>query len=373
MEPQGPRSEHWLSLVPVDPRPWLLGSDEPSARWLTLAWLVEGTGDGHVRAARAEVLADAGTQGLLDRLPAWGAGTTFSGHGSPAFAPNMLNLLADMGLEAGDDPRIEALLDAMLERQRTDGRLPSFGSYPRGAEPVWGALPCDTHAITEVMVRFGRGDDERVQRAAARIEADLARTQQGRGWLCLPDPATGFRGPGRKQDVCPQVSLEALRVMATLGRRSTALREAVSTLLGCWRRRASERPYMFGHGRRFKTVKWPTFWYDVYAVLNTVRLFPEVWQGAAADAADRRAVAELVGCLVAYNVGKDGTVTPRSCYRGFEGYSLGQKKRPSPFATARVMVVLADFAEIADEVAAIDVTALPSSRGEDVVPLPPRA
>ncbi len=64
---------------------------------------------------------------------------------------------------------------------------------------------------------------------------------------------------------------------------------------------------MFGHGRSFKTVKWPTFWYDIHQVLNTVGRFPEIWQAADARPEDRQAVAELAACLVAYNFGIEGT------------------------------------------------------------------
>jgi hypothetical protein len=43
---------------------------------------------------------------------------------------------------------------------------------------------------------------------------------------------------------------------------------------------------------------------------------------------------------LASTFGSDGTVTPRSCYKGFEGYSFGQKKVPSPWATARSCGIL---------------------------------
>jgi len=33
-------------------------------------------------------------------------------------------------------------------------------------------------------------------------------------------------------------------------------------------------------------------------------------------------------------------VTPRSCFKGFEAYSFGQKKVPSPWATARSCGIL---------------------------------
>ncbi len=113
----------------------------------------------------------------------------------------------------------------------------------------------------------------------------------------------------------------------------------------------------------FKTVKWPPLWYDLHWVLGTLGRFPQLWRGAGADAGDRRALAEMVACLVAYNFGPDGTVAPRSCYRGFERFSFGQKKRPSPFATARLAAVLRRLDDLAVEGGRVDVMTLPSSKG----------
>jgi hypothetical protein len=112
---------------------------------------------------------------------------------------------------------------------------------------------------------------------------------------------------------------------------------------------------MFGHGVSFKTIKWPPVWYSVWMALDTVGRYPQLWSGPDADLGDRRAVAELVACLIAYNVVPDGTVTPRSCYRGFTGFSFGVKKRPSPIATAMTAKVARRFSAIADDINAVDV------------------
>jgi hypothetical protein len=130
---------------------------------------------------------------------------------------------------------------------------------------------------------------------------------------------------------------------------------------------------MFGHGAQFKALKWPTFWYDVHALLDTVSRYPKLWQGADADPADRRAVAELVACLVAYNFDLDGTATPRSCYQGFADHSFGQKKRPSGFATARLAVLLRRFDDLAVDARAIDVDRLASSKGGTGQPVLPKS
>jgi hypothetical protein len=366
--------ERWTALLGGDPRPWLLASEEPAARWVTLTRLLDRpNNDPDVLAARKAVLADPTTRELIARLPDWERPQVVSGHASPAFAPNLLQLLADLGVRGGDDERIERLLDAMLAHQEASGRFPTLAGGRANAEAAWGALLCDAHVILEVLLRFGRGDDARVSAALDRAAADLANAAQGLAWPCLPHPANGFRGPGRKSDFCPMVTLEALRAFARLPeeRRPPRLNEVARVSLRAWRARGTEKPYLFGHGRQFKIVKWPAFWYDAYWLLDTLGRYPSLWRGPSADPGDREALAEVVACLVAYNVGPDGRVTPGACYRGFENFSLGQKKRPSPFATARLAVVLRRLDDLADEVRRVDVRALASSKGGTGRAIPP--
>lgn len=130
---------------------------------------------------------------------------------------------------------------------------------------------------------------------------------------------------------------------------------------------------MFGHGRRFKTVKWPPTWYGAYAVLDTLGRYPGLWRGADTDPADRDSLAELAAYLAAYNAGADGRVVPASTSKGFEAFSFGQKRGPSPFATALLLAVLHRLDDLAPVAAAVDVTVLSSSKGGSGLAVPPRA
>ncbi len=71
----------------------------------------------------------------------------------------------------------------------------------------------------------------RARRAGAEWKADLAATDPGIAWPCVA--TQGFRGPGRKADPCPQVTVEALRVFALLPRNGGPRRS--------WRRRDAPR------------------------------------------------------------------------------------------------------------------------------------
>ena len=372
-----PRSsgEQWISLLCADPRPWLLDGTDPGARWTALTELTDMPGDGvEAVQARAAVLKDPAVKALIARLPDWEKDPVTSGHNSPRFAPNLLHLLADMGVGPGDSPKVDRMLDAMLRHPDKEGRFQSLGMWRGAPEPHWGALLCDTHAITEVLVRYGRGDDLRVRASLERMAADLEDTEQGRAWPCRADPESGFRGPGRKAECCPQVTLEALRTFARLPEknRPAGLLGVARTSIRVWRGRGTAKPYMFGHGRQFKTVKWPNFWYDAHMVLDALSRWPALWKGRGARSEDRRGLAEMAACLIAYNFGSEGTVTPRSCYKGFESFSFGQKKIPSRFATARLCIVLRRLSDLSGDIAAVDVCALGSSKGGTGKPVPPK-
>ena len=101
---------------------------------------------------------------------------------------------------------------------------------------------------------------------------------------------------------------------------------------------------MFGHGPRFVAGKWPPTWYDASAVTEALAPYPSVWKGKTSSTEDRNSTAEIVQAL-ATTFGADGMVTPRSCYKGFEDYSFGQKKKPSPWATARLCGLLRGFSQ----------------------------
>lgn len=368
--------EEWVSLLPRDPRPWLLQADEPFARWVALTELYDRPADDpEVLSTRALVLKDQRTQALIARLPDWEMENDVSGHDSPRFAPNLLNLLADMGVQGGDDRRVDAVLAQMVRHQDAAGRFQSYGRSGHGntgrlVEPVWGSLLCDAHSVAEVLVRFGVECGGALQR----VLADRELTAQGEGWPCLPHTVSGFRGPGRKGDFCPMVTLEALRIFAWLppAERPAGLTECARTALRAWRVRGEEKPYLFGHGLQFKVVKWPALWYGIYWVLSTLACYRELWGGQDALPEDRRAVAELAACMLAYNFNADGVVVPRSCYKGFEGLSFGQKKLPSPFATARLAVVLRRLSDLTEEIRKVDVLRLGSSKGGTGVPLAPK-
>jgi hypothetical protein len=358
-----------------DPTPWLLASEEPAARWITLTRLLGLAEDTPQElAAHEAVIRDAGVQTLIGLLGDWEADNRITGHDKPLLATNLLDLLGEMGVRADDDPRIGRLLDQMLAHSDDEGRFQMCATGRGEDTPRWGGLLCDTHPITGTLLRFGRHEDPRVKRALETAIADLRLTGQGLAWPCRPSTGDTWRGPGRVRDCCPQATLEALHAFSWLPVEThpPRLTEAAHTALSVWRSRSTDKPYMFGHGRQFKQVKWPPTWYGAYEVVDALARLPEVWGGPDSRPEDRAALAEIAACLLAYNVSPDGTVTPLSAFKGFEAFSFGQKKLPSPLATALVWAALKRVESLAGQIAAIDVSALDSSKGGTGVPMPPK-
>jgi hypothetical protein len=85
------------------------------------------------------------------------------------------------------------------------------------------------------LVRYGHGTDPRVVAGLERMLDDVTDTGQGRAWQCRADGVSGFRGPGRKSDCCPQVTVEALRACGSgsrPGRSATGGRGGPNTAVG---------------------------------------------------------------------------------------------------------------------------------------------
>ena len=358
--------------IPVDPLPWILGSDEPFAVWHALtAVLGLPADDLRVVEAHDAVLGSAMVQTLAEQITSHPR-VKLERHDDPLYLPGRLRLLADFGLRRGDIPALDATLADLLEQQDRVGRF--SGPMADRPKPPGASRLCDTVPVTEVLVRFGFDSDTRVSRAISLVVGSHQQATNGRGWACAPE-----RGPvpfmGTRRVICPQLDIEALRLLSALpeSERPRQIERLVSSPLEIWRRRAEERPHGFGHGYQFKTVRWPSLWYDALAVLTTVGDFPSIWAAGDVSDEDVTALAEIAACLIAYNLGSDGRVTPLRVHEGYELFSFGRKDAPSPFATAMLLAALVKVAPLAEKISRVDARALASSRAGGGTARPPEA
>lgn len=321
----------WTNLIPKDPRKKLLESGESFTVYRTLTDLLDlSFNNPDVIQAHNKVLEDPLIQDFLDNLSNWEQDLV-TGHNKPTYLPNQLWLLLDWGIRPEDDSRFKQAIDKLLAHQ--DASLGQFLAYCRGygrgkdTQPaIWTSVLCDHNIITSVLLIAGLKDDAGVKKGLNRMNAFLTETSQGMGWKCVPGIGTKFRGPGRVNDVCPMVVVDAMRGYWVLPKSQwpDKLMEAGKTLLNCWMNRATEKPYIMGHGRSFRMPRAPFLWYNIGTVLDAVSHYPELVK--------TQAFRELIAVsLLAFE--PTGEVIPKTVFLYFKKFSFGQKKVPSPWMT----------------------------------------
>ncbi|TFH11435.1 MAG: hypothetical protein E4H14_00785 [Candidatus Thorarchaeota archaeon] len=323
----------WTTVLPADPRKHLIQSEEPFTVYGTLVDLLDfPKTHSIVKEVRKSLLADDRIQDLVQNLPTDWASYLVKGHQKADYPPSILLLLFDFGIEKKDFPQIVSLLDQMMNLQDEEGRFQSLAMFPR-SKPMIGSSLCDTHIITENLLFGGYDGTEEIQKAIDFIGLQLKETSQGLAWKCEPNSASKARGPGRKDDICPQVTLEALRLFSHLPKkkRPGELIETGRTLLSCYERSKDHRPYMFGHGSRFKKLRPPFFWYDIGAVLDATSRYSELTQESAFQ--------DMLSIIIS-KADENGRFTPESIYLPFKNWSYGQKKVWSPWLTLYISRIL---------------------------------
>ena len=135
-----------------------------------------------------------------------------------------------------------------------------------------------------------------------------------------------------KDDICPQVTLEALRVFSHLPeeKHPNELMDAGRALLKCYEIK-EHRPYMFGHGTRFKKLRPPFFWYNIGEVLDATSRYSEL--------VEESAFQDMISIVTA-KADEKGAFVPESIYTSFKGWSFGQKKEWSPWMTFYICRIL---------------------------------
>ena len=309
---------------------WLLQSDEPWTRYRTLVDLLDRPEDDpEVQAARAEMVAHPQVQELVAEAAAW-PGYPLKRHNDARHPIYKWSTLADFGVRA-DDPEMGEGVEAVMAHQSPEGAFQSTVNIPRAfggtGEDAWTWVLCDAPTLLYSLLAMGVRDDERVQRAIAR----LAGLVDENGWRCVGAPELGrFRGPGRKADPCPIANVLALKALAWVPELwdSPATRTGAEMLLWHWEHQAERKVYMFGIGTDFRKLKYPFVWYDVLHVVDVLSRFPFVH-------ADAR-FQEMVETVTA-QADEEGRYTAGSMYRAWKGWSFADKKHPSPWLTFLVL------------------------------------
>ena len=114
---------------------------------------------------------------------------------------------------------MKAIVDSILALQSEEGpfqlpmNIPTHYGGSGNEEGAW-AL-CDAPLIVYSLIKLGLSNDPRVTKA---VEY-LLTLQRENGWPCAVSKALGtWRGPGRKDDPCPDANLGMLKGLAEFKR-----------------------------------------------------------------------------------------------------------------------------------------------------------
>ncbi|MBN1801993.1 MAG: hypothetical protein JW891_10830 [Candidatus Lokiarchaeota archaeon] len=336
--------QEWIRLLPNDPRRFLIESSESFTRYKTLVDLFEfPLNHPEVLIAHDAILQDKLVNNLLNQLSDWEKDIV-TGHDKPEYLLNQLWLLLDWGIKPEDDQRMKSAIETILNHQ--DDETGQFLAYSitynketKEKYPMWTSALCDHNLIVSVLLLAGLKEDKRVKKGLMRLNELLTETTQGMGWKCVPWLYQKRRGPGRVNDVCPMIVVDALRgyYILPLKDRPKKLIDAGKTLLNCWINRTKEKPYMFGHGKHFRQPRAPFFWYNIGTVLDACRHYPELVR--------TQAFQELIAVSLLEFPSSDGFI-PKTIYRYFNQYSFGQKKMPSPWLTLFLSRIYKDAVKV---------------------------
>ncbi len=355
----------WIKLLPKDPRKFLIESEESFSVYRTITDLFDLPLDHpEVKIAHSNVLEDPHVNFLLDNLSDWEKDLT-KAHNKADYLPNQLWLLLDWGVKPEDDNRMQSAIDKILSHQDEDNGqfLAYIEAYDRKTKnkyPMWSSALCDHNIIVSVLLLAGLENDKRVQFGVKRMNELLKDTTQGKGWKCEPWLYYKRRGPGRVNDACPMIIADALRGYWVLSQDKwpEGLIASGLTLLNCWSNRSEEKPYMFGHGKKFRLPRAPFFWYNIGTILDCTRHYPALVK--------TQAFRELAAVSL-LNFSTEGVFIPQTVYLYFKEYSFGQKKEPSPWMTlflSRIYKNAVEFdPKFIENVNIIDGSSLKGSKG----------
>ena len=308
-----------------------LEPDEPWARYRALVDLLGQPVDGAAaRAAYAEMLAHPQVQTLIAQTAFWGE-QPLSRHNDAGHALHALSTLADFGVQARDDSRLAADIEAISAHQSPEGAFRSVLNiaqrYGGSGEDAWTWMMCDAPTLLYALLAMGLGYDARVHRAVEHLSSLV----DDNGWHCVGGQEVGkFRGPGRKGDPCPIANLLALKALSLVPDRvdSPATRAGAEMLLSHWQNQGGRKFYLFGIGTDYRKLKYPFVWYDILHAVEVLSRFPFVH----ADARFGEMVQEITT-----QADEQGRYTATSIYRAWQGWSFADKKHPSPWLTFLVL------------------------------------
>lgn len=252
-------------------------------------------------------------------------GILVSNHKNPVLPIQKLLFLLDMGFDTSV-PEIELAIKEILKHKDENGVYQSLTNIPKHyggtGEDTFGWCLCDAPLLLLALIKAGVSYDENIKLGVEHL-VNLSRQN---GFPCSVSKEFGkFRGPGRKDDCCPNATLCMLRLLAEVPQyqNSDVVKSSIDELLELWENSLERHPYMFYMGTDFRKLKAPALWYDIVSVVDCLSRFDYAKR-------DHRFV-EMVQIIKDKQT--DSGFIPEAVYQKCKGWDFGQKKIPSPYLT----------------------------------------
>jgi hypothetical protein len=249
-----------------------------------------------------------------------------SNHKNPDLPIHKLIFLLDIGFGT-DVPEIQSATQQIMQNKDNYGVYKSLTNIPKhfggSGEDTFGWCLCDAPLLLFVLLKAGLDYEEHLKQG---VEY-LVGFHKADGFPCTVSTEFGkFRGPGRKDDICPYASLIMLKLLSAIPQyhNSEIVNTTVLELLSLWENSLERHPYMFYMGTDFRKLKAPAMWYDLVSVVDVLSHFDFV-------KTDTR-FTQMVD-MIKDKQDSNGLFTPEAVYQKFKGWDFGQKKAPSPYLT----------------------------------------
>lgn len=303
---------------------YLLANSEPWLQYCVRVNLLHETKSA-LTALKQTALQDSKIKSYLHDISSY-HGQLVRNHKNPELPIHQLHFLLDIGFDTSV-PEIKAAIGEIMKHKDVHGVYQSLTNIPKHyggtGEDMFGWCLCDSPLLLSALVKAGVPYEEHIRQG---VEY-LVGLPQMPGYPCTVSKELGkFRGPGRKDDCCPNATLCMLRLFAELPEyRDTDLAcKNIDAILTLWESSHEGHPYMFYMGTDFRKLKAPAMWYDLVGVTSCLSRF--------AYAKKDKRFQEMVEIIRGKQT-EAGLFIPEAVYQKCKGWDFGQKKIPSAYLT----------------------------------------
>ncbi|MEJ5273395.1 MAG: hypothetical protein WH035_04650 [Spirochaetota bacterium] len=150
---------------------------------------------------------------------------------------------------------------------------------------------------------------------------------------CVSKNLGKFRGPGKKDDICPYATLLMLKLLSLFPDyyEHQITINSIDSLLNLWENSKEKHPYMFYMGNDFRKLKFPFIWYDILHLAEVLSYFEYAKK-------DKRFI-NIIDTIIS-SKDENGFFLPQSIWTSWKDWDFSQKKKPSSYITFIVYRIL---------------------------------